>query len=424
MPQWVFAAACSRERRSRSDARSIHDHRSMKQLFFIADFRRLWLIGFFAFVVRWLEMLAYGLFAYQLTGSAFIVAMISMLRLLPMGLFGAFLGVAADRFERRTALIVTVSVSLATMVALLILELLDAIEVWHLAASSFINGICWAADNPVRRVMIGDVAGREQMGSAMSLDVATNNASRVLGPVLSGVLLAQFGIGAVFWLAVALYGASLVAALRLELHHGRSPHRASFIASLQESLAWVRRDQRLIGVFVVTVIFNVFGWPFTSMIPVVGTDDLKLGASAVGVLAAMDGIGGLCSAFLVAAVVRPRTYGLLFVGSVAVYLVLVIGFVTAPNVVLAGAFLLLTGVSSVGFAIMQTTLVYRNSPVEMRARLLGVLSVCIGTGPIGFVYLGFLADALTPKLGTVALAAQGILAMFLTRRYWKHLLGP
>ena len=396
----------------------------MKQLFFIADFRRLWLIGFFAFVVRWLEMLAYGLFAYQLTGSAFVVAMISMLRLLPMGLFGALLGVAADRFERRTALVVTVAVSLATVLALSILEMLGSIQVWHLAAASFINGTCWAADNPVRRVMIGDVAGGERMGSAMSLDVATNNASRVLGPVLSGVLLAQFGIGSVFWLAVALYAASLAAALRLELRHGRSAQRASFIASLNEGFAWVRGDQRLIGVFVVTVIFNVFGWPFTSMIPVIGTDDLQLGASAVGLLASMDGIGGLFSAFLVAAVVRPRAYGLLFVGSVSLYLVLVIGFVTAPNVMLAGLFLLLTGVSSVGFAIMQTTLVYRNSPPQMRARLLGVLSVCIGTGPIGFVYLGFLVDALSPRLGTVALALQGVLAMLLSRRYWASLLRP
>jgi len=68
-----------------------------------------------------------------------------------------------------------------------------------------------------------------------------------------------------------------------------------------------------------------------------------------------------------------------------------------------------------------TTLVYRDSPVEMRARLLGVLSVCIGTGPIGFVYLGFLAEAFTPRAGTIALAVQGLLAMLLTRRYWAPL---
>jgi len=390
----------------------------MMQLFSIADFRRLWIVGFTAFVVRWLEMLAYGLFAYQLTGSAFLVAMISMLRLLPMGLFGALLGVAADRFERRTALIVSVGVSLTTMASLLVLEALDSISVWHLALASFINGICWAADNPVRRVMIGDVAGSDRMGAAMSLDIGTNNASRVLGPVLSGVLLSQFGIAAVFWFAVALYAISLAAALRIEIRHGPSRQHASLVASLQESFAQVRDDQRLIGVFIVTVVFNVFGWPFTSMIPVIGTDDLQLGASAVGLLASCEGIGGLAGALLIGLLSGPRTYGRIFVGSVALYLALIIGFVTAPNALLAGLLLLAIGLSSVGFGIMQTTLVYRDSPVQMRARLLGLLSVFIGTGPIGFIYLGFLADTLTPRLGTVALAVQGLLVLVLTRRYW------
>ena len=395
----------------------------MTHLFSIPDFRRLWLIGFTAFVVRWLEMLAYGLVAYQLTGSAFVVALISMLRLAPMGLFGVFLGVAADRFERRTALIVSVAVSLATVLVLVLLDALDAIRVWHLAAASFVNGICWAADNPVRRVMIGDVAGRERMGSAMSLDVATNNASRVLGPVLSGLLLVKFGIGGVFWLGAALYCVSLAAAMRIQFHHGRSAQRASFLASLKESFTWLRHDQRLIGVFVVTVIFNVFGWPFTSMIPVIGTDYFDLGAGALGLLASCDGIGGLVSAFLVAAWARPRAYGPIFVGSVGVYLVLVIGFVSAPNASIAAMFLLVSGVSTVGFAIMQTTLVYRDSPPEMRARLLGVLSVCIGTAPIGFLYLGFLVETLTPRTGTVALALHGLLALALTRRYWANVVG-
>jgi hypothetical protein len=71
---------------------------------------------------------------------------------------------------------------------------------------------------------------------------------------------------------------------------------------------------------------------------------------------------------------------------------------------------------------MQTTLVYRFGPVEMRARLLGVLSVCIGTAPIGFLYLGWLAELFAPRTATIALGAQGLLVMFLTRRYWRAVL--
>jgi hypothetical protein len=68
---------------------------------------------------------------------------------------------------------------------------------------------------------------------------------------------------------------------------------------------------------------------------------------------------------------------------------------------------------------MQATLVYRAAPVEMRARLLGVISMCIGTGPIGFLYLGFLAETLSPRTATAALAAQGMLVMLLTQRWWR-----
>jgi MFS family permease len=398
------------------------DTSTTKGLYAVADFRRLWFIGFTGSVVRWFEMLAFGLVAYQLTESAFVVAMVGMLRLLPMGLFGAFLGVAADRFERRTALIVSVSVSLATSLALLALASFGAISVWHLAAASFINGTCWAADNPVRRVMIGDVVGAERMAAAMSLDIGTNNASRVLGPGLSGLLLAYFEIESVFAFSAALYCGSLAAALRIQIRHGRTAHAASFLASLRESFAWALNDRRLVGIFVITVIFNVFGWPFTSMIPVIGTDYLRLGAGEVGMLASCDGMGGLAAALVVGALLRPGGYGRVYVTAVGVYLALVIGFAVAPNSWLAALFLLLSGVSSVGFAITQNTLVYRNAPAEMRARLLGLLSLFIGTAPIGFVYLGFLAEILTPRVGTVALAAQGVLALVFTRRYWMSVL--
>jgi MFS family permease len=291
--------------------------------------------------------------------------------------------------------------------------------VWHLALASFINGIGWASDHPVRRMMIGDVVGADRIGSALSIDTATNNASRVLGPMLSGLLLWQYGIAGVFWFSLALYAPSIVAALRVGARsQAVAGHRSSFITSIREGLAWARRDRPLLGVFSITVIYNVFGWPFNSMIPVIGTDYLHLEAQGVGLLASCDGVGGLIGALIVASLVRPAWYGRVFVASVALYLVMVIGFVTATTPAVAGVCLFLSGMCGAGFAVLQATLVYRSAPVEMRARLLGVLSVCIGTAPLGFLYLGLLADLLTPRIGTVALAAQGMLALLLMRRYW------
>jgi hypothetical protein len=137
-----------------------------------ADFWRLWFVGLVVFVVRWVETVAVGVFVYQQTGSPFIVAMMTMLRLLPMGLFGAFLGAIAERMERRTTLIVVVLSMVITSLTLATLAHLHLLAVWHLALASFINGIGWATDNPVRRVMIGEAVGASQMGTAMSVDIA------------------------------------------------------------------------------------------------------------------------------------------------------------------------------------------------------------------------------------------------------------
>jgi MFS family permease len=392
-------------------------------LFAGRDFVRLWLIGCVAFVVRWLEMLAVGLYAYQVTGSAFLVAMLSLLRILPMGLFGAVLGALADRVERHSALVAVVAVSMAVTASLALLASFDVLLIWHLALASFIHGICWAADNPVRRMMIGDVVGAERMSTAMSVDAGTGNASRVLGPTLGGFLLAQWGIEAVFWLGVALYLPSLVAAVQVAVRsRPRARPAGSILGSIGQGLAWLRGDRRMIGVFLITIYFNVFGWPFTSMIPVIATDHLGLDPKGAGLLASCEGIGGLIGALIIAALARPDWHGRIYVASVAAYFALLMVFAVAPGALLAGIALLTTGMLSAVFAVMQSTLVYRCTPTEMRARLLGVLSVCIGTAPLGFLYLGFLAELMGPQWATVVLGAQGLLAMLVSFRWWNSAL--
>ncbi len=138
------------------------------------DFWRLWYVGLIVSIVRWLETIAVGVVVYQ----AFLVSMMTMLRLLPMGLFGVFLGALAERFDRGRTLLIVVLLMSGTSAVLAVLDWTGQLEIWHLALASFINGCGWSTDNPVRRVMIGEVVGHEQMG-AMSLDVGANNASRI-----------------------------------------------------------------------------------------------------------------------------------------------------------------------------------------------------------------------------------------------------
>jgi predicted MFS family arabinose efflux permease len=389
------------------------------------DFWRLWLVGLVVFAVRWLEMLAVAVFVYQHTHSPFVVAALTMLRMLPMALFGAVIGEFAERFERRTALILVVLSMGLTSLTLALLAWSGKLAVWHLAVAAFCNGIGWATDNPVRRTMIGDAVGPERMSSAMSMDVGANNASQIVGPTIGGVLLASFGLGGAFCVSVLCYVVALAAAFRVR-HRNTTPPSGSqsVLARMIEGLALVRRDPRLVAVLLVTVISNVFAWPATSMIPVIGHDRLALGAVGIGLLSSMTGIGAFCGALVIAFLARPPWFSRLYLAGVVIYLMLVPIFALMPYPLLAGSALLVTGIANACFSIMQATLVYLAAPAAMRSRVYGVLSVCIGIGMVGFIQIGLLAGLVGASWAVAATGGAGLVVMLLTRRWWRPLTVP
>jgi MFS family permease len=388
--------------------------------FAIPDYRRLWLIGTVSSVVRWLDTLAMAVFAYQATGSAFVVAMLTMLRMLPMGVLGLVFGAVGERVQRRTLLLAVLLAMAVTSAALTALAAVGQLAVWHLAVASLLNGMAWASDNTVRRFLIGEVVGAARLSTALSLDIGAGNAARMVGPMLGGGLLALVGIEGAFALGTLLYIPPIVAAWRLAY---RNPHLAAggpaLLARIAGGFAVVRRDPRLMGTMIVTLIFNLWGWPATSMVPVIGADQLGLSAPAIGLLAGMDGLGALASAAALALWLRPSAYRATYVGGTALYLAATIGFALSPEPVSAATALVITGAASSGFGVMQSTLVYVLAPPEARSRVFGVLAVCIGTAPIGFLHLGLLADLIGAPYATALIAAQGLLAIVLTRRWWR-----
>ncbi len=388
--------------------------------FAVPDYRRLWLVGTISSVVRWLDTLAMAVFAYQHTGSAFVVAMLTMLRMLPMGVVGMMLGALGERVQRRTMLLSVLVLMCATALALAALSFAGRLAVWHLAVASLLNGVAWASDNTVRRFLIGEVVGAARLSAAMSVDIGAGNAARMVGPAIGGALLAGVGIEGAFALGAALYVPTIVAAWRICYRNPTiGSSGISLAARIAEGFAVVRRDPRLVGTMVVTLIFNLFGWPFTSMVPVIGADRLALGPRAIGLLAGMDGLGALAAATALAVWLRPARYRATYVGGTALFQLFIVVFALAPNVLAAGAALVVTGAASSCFGVMQSTLVYVLAPAEARSRVFGVLAVCIGTAPIGFIHLGLLADAIGAPYATALIGAEGLLALALTRRWWR-----
>jgi len=388
---------------------------------FSADFWCLWSVGLVGAVVRWLETVVVGVVVYRETNSPFLVSLVTMLRLLPMGLLGVFFGAVVERFDRRLMLAAMMGLLALTSGVLAIVAALGALQVWHLAVGALVNGIGWLSDNPLRRTMMGDSVGRERMPVAMAFDIVAQNVSRMIGPALGGLVLVTAGIEGAFLLSAGLYLAAVAATLAVRRPTAPALRMEPVLARVREGLAAVASDRRLAAILAVTVVFNLFGWPFTSMIPVIGRDELALGPQGVGLLTSIDGLGAFAGAILLAWRLAPRWHAAAYVGGVALYQLALIAFALAPGVMPASLALLLTGLAGAAFSTLQATLVYLAAPHEMRARIMGVLSVCIGTGPLGFLWLGWLADRIGAPEATAVTGALGLVMLLALWPLWRKI---
>ena len=387
-------------------------------------FRRLWLTGGLGWTVRWLEILSVALYALEVSGSAFVVASMLFARTVPTVLLGGVAGVVAERFERRTLLSLGLASMCLNAAVLAAFSLAGALSIWHIAAGASLNGVFWCMEYSVRRTLVADIAGVERMGNASAIDSATLHLTRLVGPLAGGALFAALGLTGVYLLSTALYAIALVNVVTLE-RGVRRPVAAgvSWLHSLREGFAQVRGHRLIAGTLSVTVILNFFGFPFVSMIPVIGEGRLHLGPTAIGVLMSMDGLGALAGALLIAVVVRPALYTRIYATGTALLLAMVLAFALSASLPLSLGIMFVAGLGMSGFAAMQSAILLSHTPSEKRPLVMGVLTLCIGAGPIGLLHLGLLAEWLGAPYAVALSALEGLVALVLAVLVWPELRG-
>jgi predicted MFS family arabinose efflux permease len=376
------------------------------------NYRRLWITGGFVGVIRWLELLAVSIFVFDSTGSAFQTALITFFRLLPMFLLGAVFGAIAERMNRRTLMLIALGLLAVTTTALAVLAAAKLIAVWHLAIAVFLGGAVHTSEFPVRRTMLGEIAGPQRAQPALALDSLTNNGTRLLGPVGGGVLYQYVGLQGAYMLCAVLYAIDFILVLRVAYQSSAQPSAAAshYLTNIAEGLRFIRRQRMIVGALLITVIVNMFAVPFTALVPVIGRDDLSLSPSLVGVLASAEGIGALIGALLVIWL-QPRNFPRTYLIGSFVFFAGVLMFAGSGSFLIALAVLIVAGLGHAGFSTTQSGIMFSAATPQMRSRVLGVLATSIGAGPLGVLNLGFMAEWLGSSLAIAIMTAEGIVLL-------------
>ncbi len=384
-------------------------------------FLRLWAIGGCVNMMRWFEVLTAALFTLDVTGSGLAVAVVSAARTLPMLLLGAFAGVVSEATNRKRILLIGQILCGLVSATIAVLAAYGVARPWHIGIAALISGTVWSTEMSTRRRMVGECVQGALVSRALALDTVTNSITKLLGPMVAGAVYQTKGLAGAYTVSACVY---LVAVILIAgLSYQQSSRRivlAHVPRDLAEAFAFARSHLVIGGVLAVTIAMNLLGFCYAALVAPIGRQVFMVSPTLTGMLAGAESFGALFGGLLLTSGKLRMSGRVLMVGGSLLFLVCVIAMPLMPVFALACGVLAIGGLGSAAFANMQTSLIVLHAPPHIRSRLMGMLTVCIGMGPLGILIIGVLADRFGPLLAVDIMAVTGLIAVGVIGLVWRQ----
>lgn len=358
------------------------------------NFRLFWFGQTGSVIGTWMQTVAQGWLALQLTNSAFMVGVVSAASSLPVLLLALYAGVVADRYPKLRLVKITQSALLGEALVLWWFMWSGHIGVVSLTLIALVEGTANAFDIPARQALMIELVGREDVVDAIALNSSGFNLARIIGPSIAAVVIARAGLAWCFALNAVSYLLVLIGLTRIRLPAwtARGPG-GSPLAGIVEGLRFMvaRRDVALLMSLV--AVYSIFGVPYLVLMPVVARNVLHGGPQTYGALLAAVGFGAVCGATALAMMGHTMPKGKWLSMTTFSFCTLLLAFSFARAEWLA--LVLLFGV---GFVMIQTTalangLLQTLSPDALRGRVMAAYAfVFVGLGPAGSLLGGTIAE--------------------------------
>jgi MFS family permease len=361
-----------------------------------------------------MQSTAQGWLVLDLTDSPAALGVVFALQALPILVLSAVAGVIADRLDRRRLLVATQLFTALLAIILAVLTTIGVVQFWHVAILALLAGTATAIQTPAYQAIVPTLVDRSVIGSAVALNSAQFNLSRILGPSIAGAVIAAGGLELAFWgNAIALCLVALILwRLRVPAQAIGDRVGSSLWANLMDGVRYVR-SRRIVAVLVLfAAVPAMFLLNYLVLLPVFARDVLAIGAPGLGLLSAGIGVGALAAA-LGLATLRPgggsgrSLLVALFIASIAE-----IVFATSRVVPVSVVALAVLGGCQVLYYATTNTLLQLLVPARLRGRVMSLyILTSWGLIPVGNVVAGFVAERSSP---TVALIVGGLVTLVAT----------
>jgi MFS family permease len=292
---------------------------------------------------------------------------------------------------------------------------------------AFCLGTAWAIDWPTRRSLVPDILGKERMFDGLLLESFMTGVARIIAPSMAGALIARYGaIGCYIGMAILSIGALsiLIPLVRGSAPRGTKALRMAALPVAGEGMRYVRSNPTILAVVLITLIMNLWIFPYISLLPVFAREVLHKGPIELGFLSTGTGLGSFLG-LLTLNFLRQRVHvGTLFVVGTGWMCVALAAFALSQVYALSWAMLLCTGMGMACFGTLQSTIVLLSTSDEMRSRVMGILVLAIGGDPLGQLQIGTLAERFGVQATLAGQASAALLALVLIVMLLPGVLRP
>ncbi|MEO7713647.1 MAG: MFS transporter [Gemmatimonadaceae bacterium] len=381
---------------------------------------RIFLIGqTLSLVGTWMQMMAQGWLALELTNSAFLVGLVATATSIPILLFTMPAGVLVDRSDKLRLVRIAQGAYLLEAIALWALVATHRITIGSLLGLALLSGLIASIEIPARQSLFIDLVGRDDLADAIALNTSGFNLARIVGPGIAAVVIARLGIAWCFFLNSVSFVAVLVGLFLITLPpHLPASGRARPWIGVQQALRYMRDTPRVRALMIMVTVYSILGVPVLALMPVVARNMFQLGAAGYGLLLSCLGIGGLVGALSLAAVgYRVSRTRLLVVASM-VWPVLLLMFAFTRSAWMGYLLLLGIGGTMILNGAIANGLLQQIVPDALRGRMMAAYGlVVVGLAQVvGAFASGVLADVLGVRLtiaaGAALMLVYGIHAFF------------
>jgi MFS family permease len=359
------------------------------------DFRLLWIWAFVSNIGTWIHNVALGLYVHELYHSPAWLGLINFISYAPTILLFLPAGYLADRRSRKGVLIVSQVIMGVGALALAVLVLTGAGGIAAISISVFVMGIGIAFNFPAWLAIVPELVPWDDLLNAISLNAASWNLARFLGPMLAGIIIAVASYSACFFANSISFFPFIFALLAISLPRVTGIQAGSSFSfrAMTGGISYSYRRQLIRNLLITFGIINAFSLPYMVFVPVFGKDILGRGNIGVSALYAATGLGAVCGAPLVTRLNRNLDRITLIKGGVVGISVSLLLFSWSTNFWFSLVLVFCAGLSFlVTVTSINTTLQLRTDPA-MRGRVMSLyVFMLTGAYPLGGALLGFIAN--------------------------------